>query len=542
MIAMRDYQEEALAAIEESDAHRQLLALPTGTGKTVVFSELIKRRGGTALILAHRDELLQQAAKKLTTVAPELGMSVGFVQAQRNDTHSPVVVASVQTLARKARLEQLPAKFDTVVVDEAHHAAAESYQRILDHVHDSGLIVGVTATPERGDKATLHPTFEELVYARSIEEMIREGYLADLRAVRVELGGLELDKVKKSRGDFQAEDLGRALEQADVIEHAIAAYTEHAIGRKTIAFFPTVALSISAAAAFNEAGLRAAHIDGTTDKDVRRDVLRAFSAGELDLVSNVGVLTEGYDEPSIECVLIGAPTKSKVKYVQMVGRGTRTHPGKSDCLVLDVCGVTEDHKVQSVGVLFGLQRAPKDNESLTEAADRELEELAEEEEKREARRERDRKRRAYSKTAELFNRDRIHWLRIGERWVLGLKDDYVVIDPLGEENFRVLVVAENKAVVVAGNLDFGYASGVCEQLVRESGAIPLADTEAPWREDPASPGQRRMLGRLNVPPPNGELTKGQAADLITETIARRRLARLDLALERRRLQEEAIPA
>lgn len=195
-LKLRPYQSEAIAAIEAGSG-RQLVALPTGSGKTLVFSELIRRRGGTALILAHRDELLQQAASKLTFVAPELALNIGFVQAGRNDVNAPIVVASVQTLAVASRLAQLPQVFDVVVVDEAHHAAADSYQRILAHIADSGTIVGVTATPERADDKDLRNAFDTLSYARSLEEMIREGYLCDLRALRVTLDELDLKRASR---------------------------------------------------------------------------------------------------------------------------------------------------------------------------------------------------------------------------------------------------------------------------------------------------------------------------------------------------------
>lgn len=537
MIALRPYQEEAIAAVEACDKQSQMVVLPTGTGKTVVFSEIVRRRTGDrgALILAHRDELLQQAADKLQTVAPELAMSVGFVQASRNDTHAPVVIGSVQTLARRARLEQLPREFAVVIVDEAHHAAADSYKRILAHVSPSPLILGFTATPERHDKKSkLDDVFDEIVYAKSIEEMIRSGYLCNLRALRLEVDELDLSEVRKSAGDFVAEDLGRAMDEADAVDDIVAGYMQHAEGRKTIAFLPTVALSKETAESFRAAGVAAGHVDGETPREERRETLRQLKRGELDIVCNVGVLTEGFDEPSIECVIVGAPTKSRVRYAQMVGRGTRIHPGKTDCLILDVAGVSEDLTIQSIGVLFGLRRLDA-GEDIMAALDRQADEDAIAEGRKERKRAYDRARRK-ARTAELFNRDRIHWVELRGRWVVSLKKQMLVLDeadPDAAAGWRVLTVGESGANIVVDNLDFGYAQGVVEQLVRDAGAEVLADREAPWRLLDASPKQLNMLRRLGVHVADPDLlSKGDAGDLITKTLAEQRLARLDRALGR----------
>lgn len=539
-VALRPYQHEAIAAIEErleAGCQRPLVGLPTGTGKTVIFSDLVKRRGGTALILAHRDELLQQAAAKLRTVAPELAMSLGFVQAGLNDVGAPIVIASVQTLARQRRLQQLPRHYDTVVIDEAHHATAESYRRILEHLDESPLIAGFTATPERADNDRLEDVFSELVYARSIEEMIRAGYLCDLKGKRVEVDELDLGAVKSSRGDYQAADLGRALERADADLVAVEAYLEHAAEReRTISFHPTVRLAHNTAEAFRQAGVAAAAIDGEMDREERRRRLEAFSAGELRVLTNVDVLTEGYDEPAIDCVLLAAPTKSRIRYVQRVGRGTRIHPGKSDCLVLDLVGTTEELKLQSLPALFGLEAEPEEGETVTEAQDRQRAAAAERDEEARQRELERKRRRSYD--VELFDRDRINWLRAGARWVISAgKGNLLALDPIdGEGRHRVLWVTEDRARILARNLDLGYAQGTAEEWIRHNNAIALADREAPWRQQPASPGQLGLLRKLRagVRP----ATKGEAADAITMAIAAERFKLLDEAEARQRNDTE----
>jgi ATP-dependent helicase IRC3 len=541
-VALRPYQVEAIEAIEtrlaEGGVRRPLVALPTGTGKTVVFSSLIRRRGGTALILAHRDELLQQARDKLTTVAPELGLSAGFVQAGRNDTTAPVVIASVQTLAREARLAQMPVSFDTVIIDEAHHATAASYRRILDHLERSPLVAGFTATPERADKQRLEDVFDEIVYARSIEQMIREGYLCNMRGRRVELDELNLAGVKVSRGDYQASDLGRALDDAHAQQAAVDAYRQHAPGRKAISFHPTVALAHETAAAFRASGYRAAAVDGETDPDERRRILAAFTAGEIQIVANVDVLTEGYDEPSVDCIILAAPTKSRIKYAQRVGRGTRLFPGKPDCLVLDLVGTTEDLTLQSLPALFGLEAEPEEGETVTEALDREQRQRAETEaEQRDLAERRERE----ARDVDLFTRDRIRWLREGARHVMSAgRGQLLALDPQEGGGWRVLFVTEDRAKIVARNLDIGYAQGVAEEWIRRAGATALADKQAKWRSAAISPGQRGLLRRLGVNEPPA--TKGEAADEITKALARERFSKLDAALERRRRAAEEAAA
>lgn len=539
-VRLRPYQENCLQAINDSEERSLLVSLPTGSGKTLVFSELIRRRGGTALILAHRDELLAQAADKLRMVAPELAMSVGFVQAGRNDVRSQIVIGSVQTLASPKRLAQLPRRFDTIVVDEAHHVVAPSYLRVLEHVKESPLVVGVTATPERHDKKTdLRTVFDEMVYARSLESMIREGYLCDLRAVRVELDELDLSKVKKSRGDYQAEALGEALEDAHAVEHVVAAYQAEADGLKGIVFFPTVATSQHAAAAFNAAGIPAGHVDGETPLDERRETLHKLSTGDLRMVSNVMVLGEGFDEPSLECVIDAAPTRSRIRYAQKIGRVTRLYPGKKEGLVLDVVGSTEEHSLQSVGVLFGLRRPPKPGETATQAKDRQNADDARLLQRQAPTPHSPMRVEVSSRAVQLFDRDAIAWARVDERWIVRLRnDEMIVLDP-HDGAWRVLVFVRDRegptgmrARIAARNLDLGYAQGAAETIIRNEDSIAFADGTAEWRSRPAPTEQLRTARRLGVTPEPGA-TKGQVADQIAIAVAAERLVNFDRAVRER---------
>jgi superfamily II DNA or RNA helicase len=261
-LELRPYQVEAIAAIEEAErrgVRRPLLGLPTGTGKTVIFAALIRKRGGRALVLAHRDELLTQATDKIRQIDPRARM--GLVKAEVNEIQAPVVVASMQTLARQSRLAQLPREFETVVVDEAHHATADTYRRVLEWTADSPLVLGVTATPERADNASLGEVWEEVVYSRSLLEMIRAGYLVDLRGLRVRLD-VDFSRLRVAHGDFVDTEAAAVLTAADAPAHACAAYLKHAVGRKTLLFTPTVELAHLMAEAFREGGVAAEAVDG----------------------------------------------------------------------------------------------------------------------------------------------------------------------------------------------------------------------------------------------------------------------------------------
>jgi len=284
IISLRPYQRDAITAIGQAEARgvrRPLVAMPTGTGKTIVFADLIRRRSGRALVLAHRDELIGQAVAKIRLVHPRA--DIGVVKAERDETGAQVVVASVQTLSRLHRLARLiPDLLTTVVVDEAHHATAASYQRILEHCgsfrDDGPLTLGVTATPERADGTPLGDVWEEIVYRGDLLEMIQAGYLADLRAIRIHLEA-DLDQVHTRAGDLKADELDDVLRRANAPRHAVAAYQEHAAGRTALVFTPSVLAAHEMADAFSAAGVAAEALSGKTNPEDRRAMLRRFHSG-----------------------------------------------------------------------------------------------------------------------------------------------------------------------------------------------------------------------------------------------------------------------
>lgn len=515
---------------------RQLVTLPTGTGKTVVFSELIRRLGPPALVLAHRDELLKQARGKLVEIAPELQLSVGTIRAAQNDVRSPIAVASIQTVSSPKRLAQLMRTYRVVVVDEAHHAAADTYRRVFDHVGDSELILGMTATPERHDNRDLSEVWPHLTYARGLLEMIRAGYLADLRGLRIQLGSLDLSSVKVRGGDYQVGALGRALTDAGAPGLTADAYVHHGEGRKGIVFCPTVELSDNTARELKARGIRAASISGDTPKAEREAKLAAFAAGRIRVMVNCAILTEGFDDPEIGVVLIARPTKSRIMYSQMVGRGVRLHPGKDDCLVLDLVGVSDELSLQSVPTLLGIDVKP--GESAKEAAERiEREEAAEEAASRLSR--------VPTKADDValleFNREHLAWIEIGDRLVLPIgKRRQLLIHPdlaAGAKRWQVSLMYESPAGdrfrPLARDLAHGYAIGAAEDVVRRmEKSRYYNDGRAGWRGKPPTSTQIRKLAKQGVSLPEGA-TRGDVAEILERILADDRVKRLDMALANR---------
>lgn len=342
-MVLRPYQREAVdAVLREWDEGRlkTLLNQATGTGKTVEFSEITDqqvKKGERVLQLAHREELLTQAADKLKEMT---GLDSVLEKAESHTFGSfiPVTVASVQSMSQSKRLAQFPPDyFPTIIVDEAHHAMSDSYQRILQHF-SGAKILGVTATPDRGDKKNLGEFFDSIAYEYLMSQAIRDGYLVPIRAQMIPLE-LDIGNVKVSNGDYSAGDIGCALEP--YLEQIADEMVKYASERKTVVFLPLIATSQKFCRMLTDRGLRAAEVNGNSDD--RAEVLEDFENGRYDILCNSMLLTEGWDCPSVDCICVLRPTKVRGLYQQMVGRGTRLYPGKNDLLLLDFLWLTERH-------------------------------------------------------------------------------------------------------------------------------------------------------------------------------------------------------
>lgn len=342
---LRPYQQAAREAIhgEWQQGHRRtLLVLPTGTGKTIVFSKVIEdevREGRRVLVLAHRGELLDQAADKL---AKSTGLMCAVEKAEESclDSFFRVVVGSVQSLTRPKRLGQFdPDYFGAIIVDEAHHCISESYQRILSHFDESNVL-GVTATPDRGDMKNLGTYFDSMAYEYSLPKAIKDGFLSPIKAVTIPIK-LDLTAVGQQAGDFKASDLGTAL---DPYLYQIAdEMVQYCTGRKTVVFLPLIKTSQKFAGILADKGFRTAEVNGESAD--RAQLLADFDAGAYDILCNSMLLTEGWDCPSVDCIVVLRPTKIRSLYSQMVGRGTRLYPGKDHLLLLDFLWHTERHEL-----------------------------------------------------------------------------------------------------------------------------------------------------------------------------------------------------
>ncbi|MEH2939799.1 DEAD/DEAH box helicase [Lawsonibacter sp. JLR.KK007] len=342
---LRPYQRAAEAAVLEqwdSGALRTLLVLPTGCGKTVVFSKVIEdrvRAGDRCLILAHRGELLDQAADKLKRTTG-LGCALEKGESSCLGSWYRVTAGSVQSLMREKRLARFaPDYFQTIVVDEAHHVLSDSYQRVLDHF-PGARVLGVTATPDRGDMRNLGQFFQSLAYEYTLPKAIREGYLCPIKALTIPLK-LDLTGVGVQAGDFRSADIDTALDP--YLEQIAREMEEYCRDRRTVVFLPLVKTSQKFQAILSARGFRAAEVNGTSQD--RGAVLRDFEAGRYNVLCNSMLLTEGWDCPPVDCIVVLRPTKVRSLYSQMVGRGTRLASGKDHLLLLDFLWHTERHEL-----------------------------------------------------------------------------------------------------------------------------------------------------------------------------------------------------
>lgn len=371
--SLRPYQVEALRAISAAWAEghqRTMVVMATGTGKTTIFAEVARRRAMAnrrpTLVLAHRIELVDQAVARLRAaglgVQVESGDRVAFPYPMHD---ADVVVATVQTLRGK-RLEKWDEDyFGTVIADENHHACAASWRAILDRF-DRAQHLGVTATPDRGDSVALGHVYPHLAYDYGIRRGIEEGYLAPIRSLMIDAPSIDLSSVRTTKQehgrDLSADDLAATMRGEAQLHEIAAPIAREAGDRQTLVFVPSVEIAHGLAEILSAyvGPDRVRSCDGSTDKETRADVLAAYQAGRVQVLVNCALWTEGFDAPATSCVAIARPTKSRALYAQMVGRGTRIHPGKSDCLILNLAPENCGHTLIGPTDLFDGLDLPED--------------------------------------------------------------------------------------------------------------------------------------------------------------------------------------
>jgi superfamily II DNA or RNA helicase len=564
-IKPRDYQGEAIAALEagrEAGARRQLVALPTGSGKTIVaamdIKEVLETELGGALFVAHRDELISQAADKISRVWPEV--TVGRVKASDNELGREVTVASVQTIYRDDRLQDVVRHpYSILYIDEAHHAAAPTYRKVIDAVTAANpdiIVVGLTATPVRADATKLGDVFDSVTYHKSMIDLIEAGYLSDIALKRVELK-VDLDKVRRMHGELKSSDLRKILVQQSVMDVMVEAWKDYAKPRRTLVFCVDVEHARQMRNAFHNAGVSSEYVYGDTPQDERRDILKRFQHGKFRVLCNCQVLTEGFDDEAVqvfdgawadplECIMLARPTLSQSLFIQMVGRGVRPGPGKENCLVLDFGYNTKRHHLVQLPHLFGF--APLPLPSKRKLKEDEEEKVPDE----------------FPSVLAIVRAAKdvdakAPPPRAGFRWAssevgfclsIGSTHGYLVIrqaSEVSDGNYHVYHYAEPDGghdeeervrpkpdqyiehQLTSTPMPFEWAFGLAEDSVREllsardkgsksmSRATRVIDREAEWHKQPPSPKQLAVLSKAKRVP----RTKGEAGEMITAMIVER---------------------
>lgn len=521
VLELRPYQETALEAVLDAaqrGVRAPLVVLPPGTGKTVIFAHLLRRVGGRGLVLVHRDELVWQSAEKIRIVWP--GAEIGVVKARQNELGRQVTIASVQTASQPHRLAALGADYSLVISDEAHHAVAPGWRRVLEGVGagDSALHVGFTATPNRADGVGLGAIFGEVVASATIPDMIRKGFLVPPRGrkvlTRVDLGG-----VRERAGDLADGDLQAVLNTANRNDLIVRGFREHAGGRKALVFTAGVQHAWDLARHLDQGGVSAAALDGSTPEVSRRSLLREFRDGRLQAICNCAVLTEGYNEPSVSTIVMARPTKSQGFYIQMVGRGLRTYPGKSDCLVLDVTDQAGRHRLVQLPDLLREPSATADERHAPSGQpgsvavgplpsgplgqDLEVQEFGLE--------------------------TPFRWVTAGPLHMLGLvglKGHWMLLVPAAVGGYRPVYVAASSATVLSAQpMPVEWAQGVAESKAHKllAGQTGHIERSARWLGREPSDAQRQFLESLGLRADG--LTRGEASDLLTRHHWQQRLAR-----------------
>lgn len=537
-IQLRPYQRDCLETILEEyrlGIRRQLICLPTGTGKTVIFAEFPNffKMKKQMLVLAHREELLNQALDKIQRANPALTIQVEQAN-RRADAESDVVIASVPTLGRRGskRLKRLnPDNFFLIVVDEAHHATASTYQRVLEYFgvfqeNTKKLLVGFTATPKRGDGIGLEEIFQKITFSRNLPEMINAGFLASIAAYRVD-SDIDLSDISVRLGDFVASQLSDTVNVQSRNELIVNVYNKYLKDKKALCFCVDVKHSHSLAKSFVDAGISAAAITGNTEKEHRVRLLNEFSEGKIKVLANCMVLTEGYDEPSIEGIILARPTKSELLYTQMIGRGTRLHQGKEAVNIIDIVDNTIKHDLANIPSLFGLSEKFNLEGHTTTEAQKAIEwveknrpwVLTHKAKSLSDLRYRCQKINLFElqTPARIYDFSSFAWVQNSkEGYRLGLKDGKALLvepDILGKWEVILREKGENKLINQENNLRNAILKAEYYIEKKYPQHVKLVSRYTRWRMEPASEKQRKILSKwkLEIPP---NLTKGQASHLI----------------------------
>ena len=525
-IALRDYQIEAINSVTVSfleGIHRQLIILPTGSGKTIIMAALAMQFNKKTLLIAHREELISQAVDKFRLVWPEA--SIGVCMAERDEIDRQVVIGSVQSCSRPKRLERLKEQgFELMMIDEAHHSSADSYQNVINDlgfgIDSKKLLVGVTATPQRADSQTLGSTFEKITFSRSIGTMIKAGYLSPVVGRKI-LTNLTFQRIATSGGDFVLSDLAEAMNTEERNKFIVDKFKQYASQRKSIAFCCDVQHCKDLSDAFNNQGIKSGAVWGDMASEDRQRTLEDLKHGRIQVATSCGILTEGYDEPSINSIIMARPTKSSSLYTQCVGRGLRLWPGKSDCLVLDFTdrhnnldAIMTLNSVVPEALHISEECIPQNNDVDRTSKIEVIHDLDEE--------------------FDILGATRFIWTSIGDdEWsLIDDKKREIVMHPSSKGYTAILYYPdETSRKIVEKPLPLDYCSGVCEDFARRNLEIAFADMSKPWMSSSSCPtqGQINYLEKQNIDCSN--MNRGKASLTIRQIVASKNKQRRLMAKE-----------
>lgn len=548
---LRDYQRDCLDSIQQAydrGIQRQMIVIATGGGKTVIASNVINMFSGRVLFLAHRKELLQKTAETFSIVHPE--KKIQIEQAENHaDPDADIVVASTATLGNAAsdRIFKFdPDHFDLIFADEAHRSVTSTWEKILNYFSPK-LLLGMTATPQRTDNVGLYNVFDEITYYKPMRDLIKDGYLVDFVGYRISTG-VDITGVSTSGGDYTISALSEAINTPERNRLAVDAYLEFANGLKTIAFTADVKHAVDLHKAFVDAGVSAAYVVGETPSEKRSDLLKAFSEGSIKVLIGVNIFVEGYDEPSIRCVLWARPTKSPLFFTQGVGRGARLHESKDHCIFLDLCDVSSRTKPMGLPTLMGL---PADFETegktLTELADK------------------------YDELMDKLPDEAVRVRSLEDIEKAWERFDIFVPAPISQEvaeytNFVWSEVSQDKYVLNLGNNEYfkielnvidksdvfwkapdaekytkiGSAQDLRTAFMRvdkwimenRSERLKLIDSTEPWHNEPPTESQLKYLKKYEIPIPS-DITRGQASQILDRVFQKYPKKEKPLWLERK---------
>jgi ATP-dependent helicase IRC3 len=493
-VQLREYQKEAVKSVVkefQQGSTSQLIVLPTGAGKSIIVAAVAHHFKKKTLIIAHRQELITQMKEKILLYWPEA--NIGICKAAQNEIDAPIVIASIQSASQPKRLEQLKkTNIEVLIIDEAHHASADSYLKLITELgfKDSGkLLLGVTATPARADGKGIDEIFKTTVFSRDIATMINEDYLSRVIGRKIETH-LSLRGLPSHAGDFAVGQLSSKINVPSRNQLIVSKFQEHAHNRKAVAFCADVQHCKDLAATFNHYGFKAAAVWGSMDKAERASALSAFNKGDIQVVTSCGILTEGFDEPTIEAIIMARPTKSRSLYIQCIGRGLRKHITKKDCcLVLDFTDA--HHNLKSIMSLATIMPPKPMKPAEKTIKQPEFRTPAQVVEKSDA-------------EFDILGLNSLIWIQLDDDQY-SLTDDNnqeIVIIPRGLGYVAVRPSQDKELSITGRPMRLDYCVGAAEDYARKNMQLNYATKNSDWhkmsRNVPATDGQRKFLTKHNL--------------------------------------------